>query len=647
MTTDKPEPTLADYVAIAMNPALIMALVGSLVFFLLEVLYVGQYEGRLQWILFFFVFAAVLIARMSMIDGVAERAGIYGLVLGILVYIALQRFVVYAPGSPLHDFNWAVNLALMAIIWWCAHRLTWDCTFIDENADSSGAGLLEIAGLEGTAAASEAGEPDRGVAEDAGPAPPPESGLYGWWLRYRRYRDSARRRPHAPGVWIVYFSLAALPLFGLGQSLISADATASRRYAFWLMAIYVASGLGLLLTTSFLGLRRYLRQRHLRMPVAITATWLAMGGALIAVLLIAGAILPRPHPEYPFVNLAGLAGSGQPNASNYSMTGGRPGQGEGRPGAEGSPDGKTGSGQGSGQAGGSQPGSTSAGQSQGDNRPGQGQNQSGSGQGSQSGSSQNSSGSGTQSHQGNSGSSHGQNQSGNSQGQSGNNSSRDGSGQQPPGRPGEHASSNADANSNDSPSSDTGSSALKSLFTSLMKILKWVVFIVLAVVVAFAVLRALLKFLANFTDWAKHILAVLQGWWQGLFGWWSHSQPVADEFTEEDERTLLRPFASFHNPFADGSSNRRSPADLVRYSFEALEAWGWEHGVARSHDDTPLEFTERIAMEVPSLAADCKRLASLYERVAYARATLPESSRAHVRQFWQRLESVAGAPLSS
>src|SRR5262249_9491918 len=54
--------TLADYVVGALSPALIMALVGSLVFFLLEVLYVGAYSSQLQWGLFFFVFAAVLIA---------------------------------------------------------------------------------------------------------------------------------------------------------------------------------------------------------------------------------------------------------------------------------------------------------------------------------------------------------------------------------------------------------------------------------------------------------------------------------------------------------------------------------------------------------------------------------------------------------
>ena len=42
-------PTLADYVVIAINPALIMGLIGSLVYFLLEVFYAGQYPERLQF----------------------------------------------------------------------------------------------------------------------------------------------------------------------------------------------------------------------------------------------------------------------------------------------------------------------------------------------------------------------------------------------------------------------------------------------------------------------------------------------------------------------------------------------------------------------------------------------------------------------
>ena len=63
-------------------------------------------------------------------------------------------------------------------------------------------------------------------------------------------------------MWIIYFSLAALPLFGLGQALIPVEEEARRRTTFWLLVCYVAAGIGLMLTTCFLGLRRYLRQKN-------------------------------------------------------------------------------------------------------------------------------------------------------------------------------------------------------------------------------------------------------------------------------------------------------------------------------------------------------------------------------------------------
>src|SRR5262249_60617866 len=132
----KPSKTLADYVTIALSPALIMALVGSLVFFLLEVLYVGQYSERLQWTLFFFVFAIVLISRIAIELGSA-RATLYGLALAVVVFVALQAYVEYPSGSPLAVFSWAINLGVMAIAWWCANRLTWDCTYIEDSVDAT------------------------------------------------------------------------------------------------------------------------------------------------------------------------------------------------------------------------------------------------------------------------------------------------------------------------------------------------------------------------------------------------------------------------------------------------------------------------------------------------------------------------------
>src|SRR5262249_28173496 len=147
-----------------------------------------------------------------------------------------------------------------------------------------------------------------------------------WWQRYQRYRAERKKR-HTPGVWVVYFSLAALPLFGLGQSLIPVEHEGRRRYAFWLLTLYVGSGLGLLLTTCFLGLRRYLRQRQVKMPAALAGVWLTVGGVLIVLLLLVGAVLPRPNAENPLVDVPGL-NTGDRDASRWAMKGGGSGKGE-------------------------------------------------------------------------------------------------------------------------------------------------------------------------------------------------------------------------------------------------------------------------------------------------------------------------------
>ena len=57
---------------------------------------------------------------------------------------------------------------------------------------------------------------------------------------------------------------------------------------------YISSGMGLLLATSFLNLRRYLRQRKLKMPAAMTATWLSTGAIVIVGLTVLAAALPLP-----------------------------------------------------------------------------------------------------------------------------------------------------------------------------------------------------------------------------------------------------------------------------------------------------------------------------------------------------------------
>ena len=103
----------------------------------------------------------------------------------------------------------------------------------------------------------------------------------------------------------------------------------ARQYAFQLLFVYTASGLGLLLTTSFLGLRRYLRQRRQEMPLQMVNLWLGIGVALIVGVMFAAMLLPRPNAEYAISDLPIHVGSPDQHASPYGM--GREGVEEDQP----------------------------------------------------------------------------------------------------------------------------------------------------------------------------------------------------------------------------------------------------------------------------------------------------------------------------
>jgi Domain of unknown function (DUF4129) len=564
--------SLIDFIAMALSPLLIMALVGSLVFFLIEVLAPGLDRGSLQWILFFFIFAAVLIARMTMGD-IASRAGIYGLVLGLVVWLALQRFVEYPAGSSMVQWGWAINLGLMALIWWSAHRLTWDCTLLDDNADPGAAGLLETAGLQKDDAdpqeatppvpARAASEPDPSARKTKKKKKPSaqSGGLSAWWQRYCKFR-AERKEKRVPGVWVVYFSLAALPLFGIGQAQIPADQVERRHYAFWLMVVYVGSGLGLLLTTAFLGLRRYLRQRGLRMPAGITAGWLTLGVMLIAVLMFAGAWLPRPAAPHPLWEWTGLSRTPSKEKARHRSDDNQDKDAKGE--EAGDKDGE--------------------GKDKKDNNRGEDKDK---------------------------------------KGPAGNNKEK---GDQQGGGKGDQESDSANP--------------LTGFMESLAPILKWIALAVFIVLIAFFLLRAGLQFLANFTDWARNLLAAWRSWWQGFLGWFKRSKSEAGAVAAAPPAPP-RPYASFRDPFLTGAAAGRSPAELVHYSFAALEAWALQYDMARDPQETPFEFMERMAREVEPLAADVPRLAHIYINLAYAGREPNAEDVDALRDFWLALADAA------
>jgi hypothetical protein len=672
--------TLIDYLIIAISPALIMTLVGSLVFFLLDVFYKGNFGGRLEIIFALFVFAAVLVARIA-IEESRERAALFAVPLAIVTLLAINKFVQF-QGGVLQSLSFFINCGLIALVWWSANQLTWDCTMIDEDEEDSGEGLLEAVGLDepGKAALHKEIAP---VAEEQKTTAVPEKKPQSWWQRFLE----RRRRPHAPGVWVVYFSLAALPLFGIGQFFIPAGDQENRQYAFQLLCIYTASGLALLLATSFLGLRRYLRQRRQEMPLPIVNLWLGIGGALIVVAMLLALLLPRTNAEYDLSELAVRVGSPDQDSSQYGV--GSEGVQENQPDAQSEKrddeqsnattkeqSDKTDKSQSdeNGKEEKSQPNESnksdnspaeksSADKSEPEKKPA---DQSSAEKKSQAESPQKSPPDDASSEKSSSEKTP-QEKTPPEQSSAEKSTSEKSPTDKSPAEKTETKKPPAEKKQKEPPKSSGGSSAKQESsgktqekkqsggqsqgnkihppaiprlsspagIAWLLTLFKWIFYGVVAILVIYAIWRNREALWKAFCDFVQFLI----DFWHNLFGGAGRRAEAAA--AAASAKKILPRFADFTDPFAAGVANRYPPAELVRYTFNALEAWGRDRGCPRPPDQTPHEFVRCLAANAPALGDDAARLADLYSLVAYAPFTLPAGGAARLSQLWQIMRTEA------
>ena len=309
----KPAKTFADYLVIAISPVLIMLLVGSLAFFLIQVFYRGEMVHGIRWVMFWFVFAIVLVSRIGIEQSKGHAIG-YGAALAVTMWI----YFAFERAMPV------LGVFLLAITWWCAHKLTVDCTLINDEQDASGEGVLQNLWRK----VEQSVEPPRVPPLPMKPRLTPIELLVAEDLAKRRKRGPP---PQSPGKWVIYFSLAALPLFGLGQLLLPADNPEARRAGFEFLAVYLGAALSLLMTTSFLGLRRYLRQRSVEMSTSVALGWVRFGGILAGAVLFLALVLPRPGASNTWKKLTYEISHKTNKASDYELPFNPPGEGDGTP----------------------------------------------------------------------------------------------------------------------------------------------------------------------------------------------------------------------------------------------------------------------------------------------------------------------------
>ena len=649
--------TAADYAAIAVAPLLIFFMISSLANFLMLVFYQGPNPLRVAWIVLMFTMGFVGIARIAIEQDRAYSLG-YAAVLGVAGFLSMTRFV----GSPIFC------AFILAVIAYLADRIVDDCTLIDDSVDSSGQGLVDF-GRKAfkkqiklakeaqrqsakTDPLSQAGEVtrDESSRNDDSKATRPASG--GGDPKRPR---GGRGRKSQPGRTVMYLAIAALPLFGLGQFMLRDDPLSWQR-AQWLLAVYLFSSFSLLVTTSFLGLRRYLRQRGVDMPANVSIGWLAGGVLMTAAIISLAYFIPMPGQTIASVPMsdwldspddfdASRFGWGK-EAAKESKEGDAATAGEGntdekqtqgtRP-QEGAPAGDSGDGKRKdGPPGKRDGGQKNAGQQESsDSKDNSGDPKT---------SSENSDG--NQQEQRGKPSDGEQKQSSQTEQATseernppqGDRDSKDNQSGDEASRPDEDDGNNdresepkQDAADSQQPR-DSGSSRSSpppppanrpSTFGGLLEAIGGLFKFVLVVVLA-GIVGAYL--------W-MHRDAIAR-WFSSLFDRESSEQQSETASTLPAAPAVPpRPFSSFQNPIG----REKDPRRVMVITFQAFEAWTREQGWSREQDETPSEFMHRVAGSLPQVSAAATSVVQAYNRIVYGRGRPTPSDIEAAKAVWQAM----------
>ena len=624
--------TAADYAAIAVAPILIFLMISSLANFLILVLYRGGFQSRLSWTVMCFTLGIVAVARIAI-----ERDRVYSY--GYAAALGLATLLVM---SQLVD-SLVFCIFILVVVGYLADLIVRDCTLIDDDVDASGEGLIDSGHLFVKKQIQEST-----VEQDGSETKSEPSG----------------RKTSQPGRTVMYLALGALPLFGLGQFFLRNN-DASWANAKYLLAFYLFASLSLLVTTSFVGLRRYLRQRKVEMPADVTIAWLSAGLVLIAAVLTIAYFAPMPGRALAAFELPktfdspGKTSSSQfgwgdegadqggpdasgttndPDADRKEMQGSVNKKG-GEPGGSGDgerKDGPAGTRKGGEKSGGSQKGESKDSNSKNSGKQAQGNDDSQAGkeskqqrQGQQSKSQSGESESG-ESESGESES--GESESGESEsGESESGGSEPKDDQTADERDSQQSENPSPSGSGSSPqsSSDSQSSVsekLSSAVSMLGSVLKYLIVIVLLAIVGIFFWR----------NWS-----LICQWFSNLFAA-SKGGPAADEQTDSlpSLDSPPRSFSSFRNPIGHDPDLRR----VMIVTFQAFESWSWEYGVMRRKEETPAEFTRRVAKTLPDafsaqLPAHASQVVESYNRIVYGRGNATKADVVAASHVWNVMSS--------
>jgi hypothetical protein len=177
------------------------------------------------------------------------------------------------------------------------------------------------------------------------------------------------------------------------------------------------------------------------------------------------------------------------------------------------------------------------------------------------------------------------------------------------------------------------SELLQRLWPGVGQLLKWIYWLALFLIVAYFVWRHGTQFVAALRNFVRS----LQELWRRLFGGGEDS-PVEEGAGEAAGPPAPR-FSDFSDPFLTGQADQWTADEVVRYSFQALEAWARERGCERLPEQTPYEFARLLAARQRTLESEVLRMAELYNISAYGAANATTTSVRPLRRFWELLRT--------
>jgi hypothetical protein len=408
-----------------------------------------------------------------------------------------------------------------------------------------------------------------------------------------------------------------------------------RRYAFSLLLVYVASALALLVTTSFLNLRRYLRQRRIEMPLSIAGTWVGVGAVIIVIVMMLAMLIPRPGAEVAISQVPWQAGTpGKLTASRAAVNrdgGEDPGDQKNTKGGETTTD----------KGEGNQPpnGEPSPNKSNDPNA----KDDSGKVQGKSEESSSDAKGGKQKDHAERGEKLDGTKQKGETTPEKNipkeSESDQGGAAKQEKSEKKKRAESNAGAKPATPPMSHAVD-AIRNVSSSigvLFGVLKILFYIAAAVFLGFCVWK-----------YRQQIMQALADIWRQLrelFG----GRRTSEDDGEVDQAAAgvrLRSFAEFRDPFLTGQHGQVPPEELVRYTFAAFEAWANDRGRPRTPDCTPQELMQAAVEPRTPLYTEARKLVRMYGELAYASRRVPRQAADELREVWQLMRSTNTADMS-